>query len=112
MRGTGFVNADTMRCNFGGVTSKATLVQPTPPELSYVFCATPAVASPREVSFQFSIDGTYFTDTDARIRFVYHGEGLVTALQWPTGPVQGGTEVTFFGLNLQYAIGTKCRFES
>ena len=110
VRGKGFVSAETMRCKFGQKTSPATIVQPTPPEMPYAICITPAVENPRTVFFQFSIDGVYFTETDSRIRFVYHGEGLITNLQWPTGPVQGGTEITFFGLNLQYAIGTRCRF--
>jgi hypothetical protein len=36
-------------------------------------------------------------------QFSYHNAGVVTAVQWPTGPAEGGEMVTFFGINFHFA---------
>jgi len=110
VRGSGFVNSDTMRCKFGSKLVVADLVQPNPPEVPYATCFSPGEANPRDVFFQFSLDNRYWTQQDARIKFTYHGNGIVTGLRWPTAPEQGGTTVTFFGINFQFALGVKCKF--
>ena len=110
IRGTGFVSSDTMRCKFGSKEVLATLVQPNPPEVPFAICLSPGEKNPQNVMFQFSLDNRGWTAVDARIQFIYHGQGLVTKMRWPTGPAQGGSIVTFFGLNFQYALGVKCKF--
>jgi hypothetical protein len=110
IRGTGFVDSDTMRCKFGDLPSTATIVQPTPPERPFAVCRTPAALSPRTVLFQFSLDGTYFTEPDPRIVFAYHGSGVLNSVRWPTAPAQGGTTVIFDGINFQFASAVQCKF--
>jgi hypothetical protein len=112
VRGTGFVVSDTMRCKFGQKAASASLVQPNPPEVPYALCYSPGEPSPDEAFFQFSLDGRMWTKPDARIKFIYHGNGIVTGVRWPTAPEQGGGVVTFFGINFQYALGVTCKFGS
>lgn len=110
VRGTGFVNSDTMRCRFGGLDTPASIVQPTPPELPFAVCKTPAVPGPRQVTFQFSLDNIGFTEVDARVQFTYHGLGVLQSIRWPTGPSSGGTEIILKGFNFQFATDTRCKF--
>ena len=110
VRGTGFVVSDTMRCKFGEKVAEASLVQPNPPEVPYALCYSPGEPSPDTVFFRFSLDGRSWTELDARIKFIYHGNGIVTGVRWPTAPEQGGGVVTFFGINFQYALGVTCKF--
>lgn len=97
VKGTGFVNSATMRCKFGTKTSLATITIPNPPEVPFATCKSPGELAPKTVFFQFSLDEREWTDPDARLRFVYHGNGIVTGVRWPMGPQQGGTTVTFYG---------------
>jgi len=99
-----------MRCKFGTKVVVSALVQPNPPEVPYAKCFSPGEGSPQTLNFQFSLDNRFWTELNDRIRFTYHGNGIVTGVRWPTGPEQGGTMVTFFGINFQYALGVKCRF--
>ena len=112
VRGTGFVNSDTMRCKFGSKLSPAQIVVPNPPEVPYALCLSVGElsATPDGVFFQFTLDGLEYTLADSRIKFIYHGNGIVTGVRWPTGPEQGGTTVTFFGINFQFALGVQCAF--
>ena len=110
VKGTGFVNSATMRCKFGTKTSLATITIPNPPEVPFATCKSPGELAPKTVFFQFSLDEREWTDPDARLRFVYHGNGIVTGVRWPMGPQQGGTTVTFYGVNFQYTLGVKCKF--
>ena len=110
VRGTEFVNSDTMRCKFGIKISQASVVMPNPPEVPYVLCPSPGEHSPTTVFFRFSLDGREYTEVDAQFRYIYHGNGIVTGVRWPAGPEQGGTTVTFFGINFQFALGVTCKF--
>ena len=112
VRGTGFVSSDTMRCKFGSNLAPATIVRPNPPDVPYAWCVSPRVdaAIIDGAFFQFSVDGVEWTLKDSRIKFVYHDEGMVTSVRWPTGPEDGGTVVTFEGENFQFALGVKCKF--
>ena len=99
VRGTGFVSSDTMRCKFGSNLAPATIVRPNPPDVPYAWCVSPRVdaAIIDGAFFQFSLDGVKWTVKDSRIKFLYHDEGMVTSVRWPTGPEDGGTVVTFEG---------------
>ena len=110
VKGTGFVNSLTMRCKFGTKLSQATIVIPNPPEVPFALCLSAGELAPKTVFFQFSLDGREWTEQDSRLRFIYHGNGIVTGVRWPTGPEQGGTTVTFYGINFQYALGVRCKF--
>ena len=110
VRGTGFVNSGLLACKFGGLISPASLVQPEPPSLPYALCLTPSEAGPITVYFTFSLNGVVFSDPDPRIVFVFHAPGVITAVNWPTGPARGDSAIRFSGSNFQYATAVLCKF--
>jgi hypothetical protein len=81
IRGTGFVDSDTMRCKFGKTIVVAHLFHPNPPLVPYSTCFSPGARSPQSSLFQFSVNNRFWTEPDSRLMFIYHGLGIVTGVR-------------------------------
>jgi hypothetical protein len=107
VRGFGFVETPALACRFG----EGGLLAPAVWNSSeLVYCVAPPHA-PGPVQVALTFNGQqFFVQAGRPVTFVYDFPLQIFSMSPASGPITGGTQVTFVGPEFEFSAGLRCRF--